>query len=100
MKVIYDKLQTDSKEYFNRIRDHYTNQQDEMFNALIGKAVKLGMEGKGKASSKQDLNIFNLLTKEFGKTHAQDLGKRGCTDIVIELMDGPVWFLCSSCSFW
>ncbi|MCE7567525.1 PLxRFG domain-containing protein [Aliivibrio fischeri] len=86
MKVLYDRLPQDSKDYFGRIRDHYTKQQDQMFNALIERATTLGMEGKGKASGKQAINIFNRLSNEFGKTHAAELGKLGSTDIAIELM--------------
>ncbi len=85
MKRVYDKMTDEQKEFFNRVRDHYEKQQDDMFNALVDRAAKLSLSGTGAASSKQALNVHNRLIKEFGKTHAAELGKLGSSEIALEL---------------
>ena len=85
MKVIYDKMDENQKEYFTRVRDHYEKQQNDMFEALVDRAAKLSLSGTGAQSAKLALNIHNRLVQEFGKTHATELGKLGSSDIALEL---------------
>ena len=85
MKVIYDRMTDEQKDLFGRVRDHYEKQQDDMFTALVDRAAKLSLTGTGSSSSKQALNIHARLIKEFGKTHAAELGKLGSSEIALEL---------------
>ncbi|MCG6405234.1 PLxRFG domain-containing protein [Vibrio fluvialis] len=39
LKTKYSKLNADQKKYFEEIRDHYANQQEQMYNALIDRIV-------------------------------------------------------------
>lgn len=84
LKKIYDGLSKDQKMYFGRVRDHYSAQQDRMFDALVEKAAKLSLSGTGVSDRKMAMNVYNRLMQEFGKTHADKLGKLGSEGVALE----------------